>query len=167
VGFQDGALGRVIDEGSDLAWDVLDEGAVEPGVEGLEALADGEDGLVEVEGVLEEELVDGGAGIVGWGGVGVGGFAVFLGIDVSGGAGQEDALDGGEDFGDALRGFMEGDDDGCGAGGDERVELLRQGALVVGGGVGDGGVGAGFGDGDMDGHGRLWWGLYSETGTRD
>ena len=150
-----------------MAWDVLNQGAVEPGVKGLEALADGEDGLVEVEGVLEEEFVDGGAGIVGRGGVGAGGFAVFLGVDVGGGAGQEDALDGGEDFGDALRGFMEGNDDGCGAGGDERVKVLGQGALVVGGGVGDGGVGAGFGDGDMDGHGRLWWGLYSETGGRD
>jgi len=44
--------------------------------------------LVEIEGVLEHELVDGGALGVGWGAGGDGVFAVALGVDVETAAGS-------------------------------------------------------------------------------
>ena len=55
VGYGYGAAGGVID-GQEA--EVLDEGSAAPDVEDLDAEADGEDGLVEVVGVLEEEFVD-------------------------------------------------------------------------------------------------------------
>jgi len=60
------SLGDVVSRAViDGGLEVLDERAVEPDVQGLHSAADGEDGLVETEGVLEEKLVDGGAGWVG------------------------------------------------------------------------------------------------------
>ena len=85
VGDGDGFAGGVVDgDGGE----VLEEGAAAPDVEGLEAEADGEDGLVEVVGVLEEEFVDVFAGGVGGGALGDGVVAVFLRVDVGGGAGE-------------------------------------------------------------------------------
>jgi hypothetical protein len=135
VGFEDGTFGGVVYGGSDLGGDVLDEGASAPDVEGLQALTDGEDRLVEVEGVLQEELVNGGAWCVGRRALGDAGLTVFLRVDVGGAAGKKDSLDGGEDFGDALRRLVEGNGDGCSSGRVERVEVLGKSALVVGGGI--------------------------------
>ena len=137
VSFEDGAVRGVVNVCAYLRGDVLEEGAAAPDVEGLGALADGEDRLVQVEGVLNEELIDVGAQGVGRGGVRTAGLGVFLRIDVGGGTGEEDAVAGGEDFGDALRGLVERNGDGRGSGGVEGVEVLRKGAEVVGGGVRD------------------------------
>jgi hypothetical protein len=152
VGFGDCAAGAVIYGCSNLRRYVLNEGAAAPDVEGLGALADGEDGFVEIEGVLDEELVYGGAVGVGAFALGDGGLAVFLGVDVGGAAGEEDSVAGGEDFGHALRGFVKRDGDGCGSGGIQRVEVLREGAQVVGFGVFDEAWTGGFGYGDVDRH---------------
>jgi hypothetical protein len=65
VGFEDAAAGAWLTARCRSGWGCPGSGAAAPDVEGLGALADGEDGLVEVEGVLDEELVDGGAGGVG------------------------------------------------------------------------------------------------------
>lgn len=53
VGFQHGAARAVIDDGSDLGGNVLDQCASAPYVESLSALADRENRLVKVEGVLD------------------------------------------------------------------------------------------------------------------
>ena len=106
MGFQHGAAGAVVDCGSDLRGNVLDQRAPAPDIKGLNALADGENGLVEIKGVLEEELVDGCAVSVGALGLGDGRLAVFLGVDVGGTSGQEDSVAGGEDFRYALGCFV-------------------------------------------------------------
>ncbi len=66
---------------------------------------------------------------------------------------------GGEDFGYALRGFVERDGDGCGSSRVKGVEILGKGALVVGGGVLNIAWAGGFRDGDVDGHGLPLGGL--------
>ncbi len=152
VGFVDGAAWFVVEGVRLLGGNVLEEGAAAPDVEGLGSVADAEDGFVEVEGVLEEKLVDGFAGGVGGSALGEAVLRVFLGLDVGTAAGEEDAVDGGEDFGDALGGFVEGDEDGSGSGGVERVEILREGAGVVGEGVFGVLRAGGLGNGDADGH---------------
>jgi hypothetical protein len=152
VGFDDAAVGSVIDIRPYLVRQVLVEGASTPDVEDLQALADGEDGFVEVEGVLNEEFVDGGAGRVGVLAGGDGRFAVGLRVDVGGRAGEKDALAGGEDLGDALRRFMEWDGDGCGSGGVQGVEVLGEGALIIGGRVGHEERAGWFWNGNVDGH---------------
>ena len=159
MGLEDGAFRGVVYGGADFGGDVLDQRAVAPDVEGLDALADGEDGFVEVEGVLDEELVDGGAVGV-WGrAVGVAGFAVFLGVDVGWAAGEENALSRREDFCDALWGLVERDGDGGRSSGVESVQVLGQGAEVVGGGVFDVAWAGGFRDRDVDRHGLPLGGL--------
>src|SRR5580698_3231654 len=52
------AAGTVIDRCANLARDVLDQSAAAPDVQRLRALADGEDGLVQVKGILDQQLVD-------------------------------------------------------------------------------------------------------------
>jgi hypothetical protein len=152
------SFGGGLDVGWTLSWDVLNKCAAAPHVEGLRSLAYGEDGFVEVEGVLEEQFVDGGAQGVGGFAEGIGGFAVFLGIDVGGRAGEQDAMAGGEDFGDALRGFVKRDGDGRSTGGVQGVEVLREGSKVVGCGVLDVLRAGGLRYGDMD-HGFPLCGL--------
>jgi hypothetical protein len=132
----------------------------------LEALADGEDGLLEVEGVLHEELVHGGAVRIGRFALRDGGFAILLGVDVGGGAREKDAVAGGENFGDALGRLVERNGDGRGSGGIKRVEVLGQRTQVVGGRVGDGARAGGLWDGDVDGHGFLSTGIIGAR-TRD
>jgi len=91
---------------------VLDEGSAAPDVEGLDAEADGKDRLVEVVGVLDEELVYVFAGVVGGGTLGDGVLAVLVGVDVGGAAGEEDRLAGVDEIGDLGGGAGEGDLDG-------------------------------------------------------
>ncbi len=71
--------------------EILHECAAAPYVEDLDAEADGEDGLVEVVCILEEELIDVFAGRVGGGALGNWVLAVLLGIDVGGAAGRRTA----------------------------------------------------------------------------
>jgi hypothetical protein len=131
VGFNYLAARAVIDGGVEDGFEILNEGAVAPDIEGLCAVADGEDGFVEIEGVLEQELVDGGAGSVGRPAGGDRFLAVALGVDVEAAAGKKDTLGTSEKASDALGGFVERNDHGVGASGSERGDVLRERALVV------------------------------------
>jgi hypothetical protein len=140
VGDGDAAAGGVVD-GEDT--EVLNESTAAPDVENLDAEADGEDGLVEIVGVLEEELIDVLARVVRGGGFGDGFVAVFVGIDVGGATGEENGLAGVNEIGNSGWGSSEGDLDGLAAASFDGRSVLRPGALVIGD------VGAG-GDGDGD-----------------
>ena len=91
VGDSYAAAGRVVD-GQDI--EVLNQGSSAPDVKGLEAEADGEDGLVEVVGVLDEEFIYVFPGWVGGGALWDGVLAVFVGVDVGWAAGEEHGLAG-------------------------------------------------------------------------
>jgi hypothetical protein len=148
VGVGDGASRAVVHGDAADGGQVLNEGAVAPDVEGLGAVADGEDGLLEVEGVLEEKFVDCCAGGIGGAAGGDGSFAVALRVDVEAAAWKEHALGGGEKFGDAVGTLVEGDEDGGGTGRVEGGEVGRQGALIVLR------VDGGLGEDDADRHGE-------------
>jgi hypothetical protein len=133
------AASRVVDR-QDA--EVLDQGSSAPDVERLEAEADGEDGLIEVVGVLNEEFVDVFPGVVGGRALGDGVLAVFVGIDVGWAAGEEDRLAGVDEVSDLGGGGFEGDLDGLAAAAGNGFGVHGPGALVVGevraGGDGDG-----------------------------
>jgi hypothetical protein len=74
--------------------EVLNQSPATPDVEDLDAEADGEDWLIEVVGILEEELIDVFARVVGRGALGDGVLAIFVRVDVSGTAGKKDGLAG-------------------------------------------------------------------------
>ena len=131
-------------------FEVLDERAVAPDVERLRAVADGEDGLVQVEGVLQQELIDGGAAGIGGAALGDAGLAKPLRINVKAAAGEQNAVDAGEQAGDAVLALVEGHEDGRGSGGVEGGDIGRQRALVV-----LGVAAGGFGNGDSDSHRRI------------
>lgn len=137
----DSAAGLVVDGRVENAFEILDERAVAPDVEGLRPVTDGENGLVEVEGVLEQEFVDGGTRSVGGAACGNRLLAIAQGIDVEPAAGKQNALGIGEEFGDAVRTLVKGNDDRCCADRVEGGEIGRKGALVVvgisGSGLGD------------------------------
>ena len=147
VRFGDEAAGGVVHCFAELGGQVLIEGAIAPDIEGLGAMADAEDGLVETEGILNHELIDGGASGVGraagWDTI----FAKSLRVYIVAAAGEQDALSTGEHAGDTVLALMERDDDGGSTGGLKRGQIERQRALVVLH-VGAGGLG----DGDTDVH---------------
>lgn len=122
--------------------EMLDEGSAAPDVEGLGAEADGEDGFVEVVGVLDEEFIDVFAGGVGGAALRDGVLAVFLGVYVGGTAGEEDALAGVDEVSGFAGGGVEGDFDGFAAGAGDGFGVLGPGFAVVfeigAGGDGDG-----------------------------
>jgi hypothetical protein len=139
VGDGYGTSGRVVDRHGD---EVLDEGSAAPDVEGLGAETDGQDGFVEVVGVLDEEFVDVFAGWVGGAGLRGGVLAVFLGVYVGGAAGEEDGVAGVDEVGGLAWGGVEGDCNGFAAGAGDGFSVLRPGFAVVfevgAGGDGDG-----------------------------
>ena len=137
VGDGDFAAGGVIDgERSEI----LHEGAAAPGVEDLNAKADGEERLVEIVRVLEEELVDVFAGGVGGGALGDGIVAVLVGVHVGRTAGEKNSLTGIDEVNGLDRGGVERDCDGLAAAALDTGGVLGPGALVVLG-VGAGGLG--------------------------
>ena len=158
VGFDNFAAGLVIDLGVKDGFEVLNKRAVAPDVEALQPLADAEDGLVEVEGVLQKKHVDGGACGIGRTAGGNAFFSVARGIDIETTAGKKNSLSRGEEGCDVRGAFVEGDDESLGTCGLKRGKILREGALVVfdvGGGR--------LGDGDANGHAEIslsedWWG---------
>jgi hypothetical protein len=97
----------------------------------LGAEADSQDGLVEVVGVLEEELVDVFAGGVGGFALGDGVVAVLLRVDVGGGAGEEDGLAGVDEVGGLAGGGVEGDFYRLSPGASDGFGILRPGFAVV------------------------------------
>src|SRR6266851_228845 len=140
VGYGYGTASRVIYR----HWhEMLDQGSSAPDVEGLDSEADGEDGFVEVVGVLNEEFVHILPGGVGGGALGDGILAVLVGVDVGGAAGEEDGLAGVDEVGCLAGGGGEGDFDSFATGSLDCHSVLGPRALVVGG-VGAGGDGDGY-----------------------
>ncbi len=78
MSFEHGTARSVVDLGFTCGGQILNKGAVEPDVETLSAVADGENGFVEIEGVLQKQLLDGFTGWVG-GIAGGGGVVVCAG----------------------------------------------------------------------------------------
>jgi hypothetical protein len=138
------------------AWAVIDSGLqilnqrpIQPDIQILHAVADGENGLVEVEGVLEQELVNGGSGRVGlttfWNSI----FSVSLWIDIKLAAGQENTLNPREQTGDTIRALVQGNDDRRSTCRTKGGQVERQRPLVVSR------IGAcRLRDCDVDAHGR-------------
>jgi hypothetical protein len=123
--------------------EVLDEGSAAPDVEGLEAEADGKNGLVEVVGILDEEFVDVFPGWIGGIALGDGILTVLVGVDVGGATGKEDGLAGVDEVGCLAGRGVEGDFDGLAAGFGDGFGVLVPGVPVVVG-VGAGGGGDGY-----------------------
>jgi hypothetical protein len=143
MGVEDRASRTVIH----LGFEVLNQRAAAPDVECLRAVADGEDGLVEVKGVLQEELIHRRTGDVGFAALGDWNFAISLRVNVIAAAGEKDSLNPEEQPGDPILALMERYEDGCDPDGVEGSEISRQGTLIVAW------VTAGrFGNGDVNGH---------------
>jgi hypothetical protein len=128
VGDGDAAAGFVVDG---ERCEVLEERTAGPDVEGLEAEADGKNGLAGGSGVVEEEVVGGLARGVGAGGGGVAGLAVEGGVNVGGTAGEENAVAGGGEGEDLGRGEGEVDRDGVAAGAGDGGGVGRGRTLVI------------------------------------
>ncbi len=139
VGYGYSAAGGMVDRHGD---EVLDEGSAAPDVEGLGAETDGEDGFVEVVGVLDEELVDVFAGWVCGAGLGGEILTVFLGVYVGGAAGKKDSVASVDEVGGLAGGGVKGDFDWFAAGAGDGFGVLGPGLAVVlevgAGGDGDG-----------------------------
>jgi len=133
----------------DGSCEVLYERAIEPYVQGLRAAADGQNRLVEVEGVLQEELIDGGAGWVGLATFGEHSLAVSLRIYIEFAAGQKHSLDPGKEAGYTVLMLVQRNDDGGSSSGTEGGKIGRQCPLVISR-IYTGGLG----NGNMDAHGR-------------
>lgn len=125
--------------------EVLVEGSAAPGVDGLEAKADAEDGFAVRLGIFEKEDVGGFAGGIGGSGGRVCGLAVAGGVDVGGGSGEEDAVAGIDEGLEIGGGGSEGELDGSATGLLDGGEIGGEVAAVVvevgGGGSGDGDTG--------------------------
>ena len=145
VGHCDGATGGVVHGQGARCWT---EGSAAPDVEGLHAEADGEQGFVQVVGVLEEEFVDGLAAGIGGGGLGFGVLAVLLRVDVGSAAGEEDALAAIDEVGYGGLREVERDLHRLPSRPLDRIGVLGPGAFAVGevGAVGDGDCDAGLHD---------------------
>jgi hypothetical protein len=91
--------------------EILNQGAITPHVYRLGAMADGENRLLEVEGILKQELIDGCAA-----GIGLAAFrdwilAKSLWVHIETAAGKQNSLNTEEQTGDAVRSFMQGNND--------------------------------------------------------
>jgi hypothetical protein len=121
MGIDDFATGAVIH----LGLDVLNERAVAPDIERLSAVADSKNGLLEVECVLQQELIDGGAAGVGLAALGDWIFAKSLRIDIETAAGQQDPLNTEKQPCDAVRSLVQGNNNGGYTGGVEGSKVGR------------------------------------------
>ena len=117
----DVAAGTVIHAGLEI----LHELAVPPDIHGLGAVADSQDGLAKIEGVLEEKFVHRGSGGVGlaafWNPL----FSITLWVHVESAAGEQNALHSGEQLGNAPLWLVERNDDRLGASGLQRLAIWR------------------------------------------
>jgi len=92
--------------------DVLDQGPVAPDVERLGAVTDGKNGLLEVEGVLQQELIHGGTGGVGFATLGDWVFAKSLRVNIEAAARKQHPLNTEKQPGDAVRSFVQRNNNG-------------------------------------------------------
>ena len=97
-------------------FEVLNERTVAPDVERLGAMAYGKNGLLQIEGILKQKLINGGAGWVClaafWDRI----FAKSLWVHIEATAGQQDSLNAAKQPGDAIGPFMQRNNDGGDAG---------------------------------------------------
>jgi hypothetical protein len=91
----------------DLRLQILDQGTIAPHVDGLGAGADAQNWLVEVEGVLQEQFVYGGAAWVRLTALGNWIFAISLWVNVVTAAGQQYAMHPRKQLGHAILALME------------------------------------------------------------
>jgi hypothetical protein len=125
----DAAAGRMID------WEdaqILDQGSSAPDIEELEAEADGQDGLVEIVGVLDEKLIYVFPGVIGRSAFRDGLLAVFMGVDVGWASGKEGGLAGVDEVGYLGGSGVDGDFDGVATGPLDSSRILGPGPLVIG-----------------------------------
>jgi hypothetical protein len=127
VGIHDRATGAMIH----LGLYVLNQGAVAPDIEGLGAVADGEDGLLEVEGVLKQDFIDSGTSWVGWAALRNWIFAKSSWVDIETTAGQQDALNAAKESDYAILALVQRNNDWGHAHGVEGGKIGRQRTLVV------------------------------------
>jgi hypothetical protein len=127
MGIENFPAGVVIDR----CRQVLNQRAIPPDIEALQTGADGEDRLMEVKGVLQQELVDGGAGRISGTAFRDTGVTVSFRVNVVATAWKQDPLNGEENAGNAILSFMKGNQNRCHAGGMEGGQIGRKRALVV------------------------------------
>jgi hypothetical protein len=128
--------------------DVLNKRAVAPNVEGLSTVADGKDRLLEVEGILEEKLIDGGAGWICVPAFGDSSFTKSLRVNVEEATREQNTLNAVKQPCDAVRALVQGNDDGGDTDGMKGGKVGRQRTLVV-----LSVAAGGFRDCDVKGHG--------------
>jgi hypothetical protein len=121
VGYGDTSAGGMV-YGEDC--EILYQRASAPDVEELQAKADGENWLVEIVGVLDEEFIHIFPGAVRWRTLWDGFLAVFLRVYIGGTAGKEDGLAGVDEICDGCGRRVEGDFDGGAS-----ASLYRDGVL--------------------------------------
>ena len=130
----DMAARRVVHGG----FEMLDERAATPHVHRLHSVADAEDGLLQVEGILKQQLVGGFAERVGRGGAGIERLAELFGVHVGMTARQQHTLRIGDQPGLFLLCGMKRNGDRDAAGLLDCRGVLSPAALVVLGVVGSG-----------------------------
>ncbi len=81
---------------------MLNKGSTAPDIEELGTEADGQEGFIQIMGVLDEELVHVLSGRIGGSALGNGLLAVFVRVDVGTAAGEKDTLAGIDEIGSPL-----------------------------------------------------------------
>ena len=113
------AAGAMIDRGLQI----LNQRAVAPDIQTLSTVADGQDRLVEVEGVLKQQLIHGGPGRVGLAALGNWIFAKSLWVNIVAAARQQDSLHPDKQLGDAILALVQGNDNRRSPGGFKRSKV--------------------------------------------
>jgi hypothetical protein len=96
----------------DCGLQILNQRPVQPHIQSLHSLADGEKGLVEVEGVLEQKLVNGGSGRIWLATFRNRIFAISLRVHIKLAAGKKHSLHPREQPGHSIRPLVQWNDDG-------------------------------------------------------
>src|SRR5664279_5725058 len=125
------ATRQVIHWGLEHCFQVLNEGAIQPDIQRLCAVTNAEDGLAEVEGILQEKLIDGRAIWISAPTLRDSWLIKSLWINIISASRQQDPLRAGKQTRHAILTLMQRNDDGCRSGGLKCGKVGRQRALVV------------------------------------
>jgi hypothetical protein len=112
-------------------WDVLDERSLAKDIEALKAVADSEDRLAKLVGVIEKKIIDGVAARISCGSAGRARGVEAGGIDVGVAAGQKYGVAAFDHYFYFCRALVEGDADRFGSSQYNCAFVLRDGALAV------------------------------------
>jgi hypothetical protein len=99
-----------------LCLQILDQRPIQPDIQALGSVADGQYGFVQVESILQEQFIHGCAGRVRLSALGDWIFAISLWVNIIPAARQQDSLHTGKQPCDTILMFMEGNNDRCGSG---------------------------------------------------